>query len=104
VADAGAAGEDAAVVGVAEAAEVGGAIVRQEAEICRLQNMLRRRAVNRAATIEAATTIAASSTAATITGARKGRARAGHRLPLKQEKNRFSSRANRWQSIAASPR
>lgn len=101
VADAGAAGEDAAVVGVAEAA---GVTSHRADEICRLRNMLRRKAANRAAKIEAATTIAASSTVATITGDRKGRARTGHRLPLKQEKNRFSSRANRWQSIGANPR
>jgi len=101
VADAGAAGEDAAVVGVAEA--VGVTSPRAD-EIYRPRNMLRRKAANRAAKIEAATTIAASSTGATITGGRKGRARAGHRLPLKPGKNRLSSPANRWQSIGASPR
>lgn len=99
----------AALAAVADAgvAEVVGGTRRPVDAICRLQNMPRRRAANRAVTIEVtiggATTIGGNSTTATITGGRKGRVPEGLRLPLKRAKNRFFSRANRWQSTVASP-
>jgi hypothetical protein len=108
IAEATAAAVDAlAAVVDAGVAEVAGGTSRPVDVICRLQNMLRRRAASRAVMIVVkiggATTIAGSSTAATIIGGRKGHVPEDPQLPLKQEKNRFFSRANRWQSTVASP-
>jgi hypothetical protein len=96
--DAGAAVVDATVVEVVD-------VTRGRADvICRLQNMLRRKAANRAVTIGVATTIADNNTAVTIIGGRKAHVPADLRFPWSRGKNRSSSRVNRSQSTGANPR
>lgn len=100
----------AALAAVADAgvAEVAGGTKGTVDVICRLQNMLRRKAAKHEVMIEATngggTTIADNSTAATIIGGRKDHVPAGLRLPLRRERNRFFCQANHWQSTVASPR